>query len=129
MKIKKFQGDMKKFGKVLKKILKRLMVVKELNLGKILKIIKFESNDDLPMNKPIRLHLLTIIIRCVFIKGGKFYPQLFYKKNTARKNVSEGIDINKTCLSKECELCHYWFFRKILGLNLKSMFVMDVMIY
>ena len=39
--------------------------------------IRFESNDDLAMNKPIRLHLLTIIIRCVFSEGGKFYPQLF----------------------------------------------------
>ena len=39
--------------------------------------IRFESNDDLPMNKPMRLHLLTIIIRYVFSEGGKFYPQLF----------------------------------------------------
>ena len=38
---------------------------------------KFKSNDDLPLNKPIRLHLLTIIIRSVFSKDGKFYPQLF----------------------------------------------------
>ena len=38
---------------------------------------KFESNGDLPMNKPIKLHLLTIIIRHVFSEGGKFYPQLF----------------------------------------------------
>ena len=29
------------------------------------------------MNKPTRLRLLTIIIRCVFSEGGKFYPQLF----------------------------------------------------
>ena len=28
-------------------------------------------------------------------------------------DVSEGIDINKTCLSKECELCHYWFFKAV----------------
>ena len=40
----------------------------------------------------------------------------------------EGIDLNKTSASKECELCHYWFL-KMLDLNLKSMFVMDVMIY
>ena len=53
------------------------MVAKELNMGKILKIIKYESNDDLPMNKLIRLHLLSITIRCVFTKGGKFYPQRF----------------------------------------------------
>ena len=32
---RKFQRNMKKFRKVLKKILKRLMVAKELNMGKI----------------------------------------------------------------------------------------------
>ena len=26
-------------------------------------------------------------------------------------DVSEGIDVNKTSASKECELCHYWFFK------------------
>ena len=25
-------------------------------------------------------------------------------------DVSEGIDVNKTSASKECELCHYWFY-------------------
>ena len=34
---KKFQRNMKKFGKALKKILKQLMVTKELNMGKIFK--------------------------------------------------------------------------------------------
>ena len=28
-------------------------------------------------------------------------------------DVSEGVDINKTNLSKECELCHYFFFKDI----------------
>ena len=28
-------------------------------------------------------------------------------------DVSEGIDVNKTSASKECELCHYWFFKNI----------------
>ena len=27
--------------------------------------------------------------------------------------ISEGIDINKANASKECELCHYWFFKDI----------------
>ena len=27
-----------------------------------------------------------------------------------KTDVSEGIDINKMCLSKEYGLCHYWFF-------------------
>ena len=26
-------------------------------------------------------------------------------------DVLEGIDVNKTSASKECELCHYWFFK------------------
>ena len=37
MKTKKFQKNISKFGKVLKRILKRLMVAKELNMGKIFK--------------------------------------------------------------------------------------------
>ena len=41
------------------------------------KKIRFESNDDLPLNKPVKLHLLTIIIRSVFSEDGKFYTQLF----------------------------------------------------
>ena len=27
--------------------------------------------------------------------------------------VSERIDVNKTGASKECELCHYWFFKNV----------------
>ena len=53
------------------------MVIKKLNMGKIFKNIRLESNDDLPMNKPVKLHLLTIIIKSVFSEYGKFYPQLF----------------------------------------------------
>ena len=30
-----------------------------------------------------------------------------------RIDVSEGIDINKTSESKECMLCHYWYFKDI----------------
>ena len=46
-------------------------------MGKIFKKNRFESDDDLPLNKPIKLRLLTIINRCVFSEDGKFYPQLF----------------------------------------------------
>ena len=34
-------------------------------------------------------------------------------------DVLEGIDVNKTCASKECELCHYWFF-KYIGFKLEE---------
>ena len=38
--------------------------------------IRFESNDDLPLNKAIKLRLLTIINRSAFSGDVKFYPQL-----------------------------------------------------
>ena len=28
-------------------------------------------------------------------------------------DVSEGIDTNRTPLSKECILCHYWYFKDV----------------
>ena len=28
-------------------------------------------------------------------------------------DISEEIDVNKTSASKECELCHHWFFRDV----------------
>ena len=28
-----------------------------------------------------------------------------------RIDISEGIDVNKTNASKECDICHYWYFK------------------
>ena len=39
--------------------------------------IKFNSVDDLPLNKPLKFHAMTIIIRSVFKEDSKFYPQFF----------------------------------------------------
>ena len=36
--------------------------------------IKFNSDDDLPLNKPLKFHNMTIIIRSVFEEDGKLYP-------------------------------------------------------
>ena len=30
-----------------------------------------------------------------------------------RIDISEGIDVNKTYLSKECDLYHHWYFKDI----------------
>ena len=30
-----------------------------------------------------------------------------------RTDISEGIDANKTNLSKECDICNYWYFKDI----------------
>ena len=76
MKIKKFQKNMKKFGKVLKEI-ETINSGEKIEYEKDYIIIRFKSNDDLPVNKPIKLRLLTIIIRSVISENGKFYPQLF----------------------------------------------------
>ena len=28
-----------------------------------------------------------------------------------RIDISEGIDVNKTSASKECYICHFWYFK------------------
>ena len=76
IKTKKFQKNIKKFGKVLKKI-ETINDDEKIEYEKDLKKIRFESNDDFPLNKHIKLHLLRIIIRSVFSENGTFYPQLF----------------------------------------------------
>ena len=53
------------------------MMAKKIEYGKDLKKISLESNDDFPLSKSIKLRLLTVIIRSVFIECSKFYPQLF----------------------------------------------------
>ena len=49
----------------------------ECDYGKDDMKIKFNSDDDLPLNKLLKFRLMTIIIRCVFSEDGKLYPQLF----------------------------------------------------
>ena len=39
--------------------------------------IKFNSDNDLQLNKPLKFHAMTILIRFVFKEGGKLYPQIF----------------------------------------------------
>ena len=44
-----------------------------------------------------------------------------------RIDISEGIDTNKTSASKECIICHFWYFLD-KTLTMVHMFAMDVMI-
>ena len=39
--------------------------------------IKFDSDDNLPLNKVLKFHAVIIIIRSVFERDGKYYPQIF----------------------------------------------------
>ena len=53
--------------------------------------IKFESNNVFPSDKDVNIRVATIIIRAIFAKDSKYYPQLFlddglYKNVSVSKN-------------------------------------------
>ena len=50
---------------------------KENDYGKYYMKIKFNSDDGLPLKKPLKFHAMTIIIRCIFQEGKKLYPQIY----------------------------------------------------
>ena len=75
---------------------------------------------NLPLNKPLKFHAMNMIIRSVSEEGSKFYSQVFLDDTTVRKrcptkkiDVLEGIDTNETSASKECMLCHYYYFKDV----------------
>ena len=49
--------------------------------------IKFNSDDDLPLNKSLKFTLMTITISCVFEENGKLYPQVFLDDTLYELNV------------------------------------------
>ena len=50
---------------------------KELFYEKNYARIRVNTDDDVPLNKPLKFLTLTIIIRCVFQEGEKLYPQIY----------------------------------------------------
>ena len=55
--------------------LKQQMVVKQYEKDFMKR--KFNSDDNLLLNKPLKLYMLTISIRSVFQEDNKYYPQVF----------------------------------------------------
>ena len=49
--------------------------------------IAFNSDDDLPLNKPLKFHNMTITIRSVFEEDGKLYLQVFLDDTLYELNV------------------------------------------
>ena len=49
---------------------------KEGECGTDLMKIRFNTDDDLPLNELLKLHILTIVIRSVFEQDSKFSPQI-----------------------------------------------------
>ena len=50
---------------------------KEGEYGKDFMKIKFDTDYNLPLNKQLKMHMLTIVVRSVFQEDGKFYPQIY----------------------------------------------------
>ena len=49
--------------------------------------IKFNPDDNLPLNKLLKFHLMTITIRSVFEEDGKLYPQVYLDGTLYELNV------------------------------------------
>ena len=71
------KGLLKKNADVQDGIKNKTKVGKENDYGKDYIKIKFNSDDDLSLNKPLKFHAVTIIIRSVFEEGSRLYPQVF----------------------------------------------------
>ena len=70
---------LKKYPDVWSGIKNKIEVVSggECDYGKGYMKIKFNFDDDLPLNKPLKFHMVTITIRSVFEEDGKLYPRVF----------------------------------------------------
>ena len=108
---------------------------KQSDYGKDYMKIKFNSDNDLPLNKLLKFHVMTIIIRFVF-EDGKLYPQRFLddtlyelQKCYSTKELMFQIRLTLIKQVNQKKVCFAIIgILKMLDLNLKSMFVMYVMI-
>ena len=96
--------------------------IKKINNGSVVEYaedymkIKFDSDDNLPLNKILKFRVLTIIIRNIFEKKNLqiFVDDCLYEIQMLeydKIDISEGIDLNQSNdKSKVCDICHYWYF-------------------
>ena len=66
---------MQKFGEELKIKSKKKNSVGEYDRNYMK--IKFDSDDNSLLNTVLKFLVLTVIIRCILKKDGKYYPQIF----------------------------------------------------
>ena len=59
----------------------------ECNYEKDYMKIKFNSDDNLPLKKPLKFDNMTVTIRSVFEEDGKLYPQVFLDNSLFELNV------------------------------------------
>ena len=67
---------LKKYADVcegIKNKIEAINIDKESDYEKKYMKIRFDSDNDLPLNKPLNFHLMTIIVRSVFEEDGKLW--------------------------------------------------------
>ena len=90
---------------------------KQNEYGKDYMKVKFSSDGNLPLNRALNHHNLTVVVRFDIILSSRNFRWMFvwvismlqYK----RIDVSEGSNSDKSRKSKECMICHYWCFKYI----------------
>ena len=109
---------LKRYGNVFNRVIGKVKKIDDdwLEYAKDYMKIKFSSDDNLPLNKPLKFYNMTVTIRCVFSEDNKLYPQIFLDEalysllkmlEYDRIDISERTSVGKTDTSKECTLCHY----------------------
>ena len=80
---------LKKYNEVLNGIKNKIEEVSsgEYDYEKNYMKIKFNSDDKLPLNKPLKFHSMTILIRSVFEEDSKLYLQVFPDDTLCELNV------------------------------------------
>ena len=109
----------------------------ENNYGKDYMKIKFNSDDDLSLNKPLKFHAVTITIRSIFEEGGKVYPQVFLDNALYESyiscNTKKIVSQKELAIIKQVHQKNVCFviigILKMLDLNLNCMFVTNVTMY
>ena len=71
--IEKYEEVFSGMKKEIETINSRKKLIYEKNYARI----GVNTDDDVPLNKPLKFSTLTIIIRCVFQEGEKLYPQIY----------------------------------------------------
>ena len=102
--------------------------------GKDFMNIKFNSDDNLPLNKILKLHNLTIVVRSVFQEKSRYYPQVFLDE--CLYELEKCYNKKDLMFQKKLTLINQknvWFvitvILKILVINLSHMSVINAMIY
>ena len=70
---------LKKYNDVFNGIMSKIREIDDdwLQYSKDYMKIRFSSDYNLPLNKPLKFYNMTVTIRCVFEEDNKLYPQIF----------------------------------------------------